>query len=129
MGGAPMPVVDPQRGFKGEKKEKNDDVLSRRKPLIQALAEPLGQLDCLLITQQADHVAGSVVNGGAVLAALEMMRDSVAHLGREIAFHVVGEFFPDVAAVDFYDLGWRRHRSSDHPMPKPGNGDKGVRTT
>ena len=63
-----------------------------------------------------------------MLAALEMMRDSVAHLGREIAFHVVGEFFPDVAAVDFYDLGWRRHKSSDHPMPQSVKGDKAVRT-
>ena len=99
--------------------------LSRRKPLIQALAETLRKLDGLLITQQADHVAGSVVNGGAVLAALEMMRDAVAYLRREVAFHVVGEFSPNVAAVDFYDLGGRRHRSSDHPMPQPVKGDKG----
>jgi hypothetical protein len=113
-----------KKEFKGEKKEKNDDVLSRRKPLIQALAEPLRQLDRLLITQQADHVAGSIVNGGAVLAALEMVCNAVAHLRREVTFHVVGEFFPDVAAVDFYDLTWRRHRSSDHPMPHLAKGDK-----
>ena len=99
--------------------------LPRRKPLIQALAEPLRKRDRLLVTQQADHVAGSIVNGGAVFAALEMVCDAVAHLGREIAFHVVGEFSPNVAAVDFYDLGWRRHRSSDHPMPQPVKGDKG----
>ena len=63
-----------------------------------------------------------------MFAALEMVCDAVAHLGREIAFHVVGEFSPNVVAVDFYDLVWRRHRSSDHPMPQPGKGDKAVRT-
>ncbi len=113
------------RSTKGEEGEKKGVGLSRCKPLIQTLAESLRKFYGLLITQQADHVAGSVVNGGAVVAALEMMRDAVAHLRREIAFHGVGEFFPDMAAIDFYDLGWRRHRSSEHPMRGWREGYKG----
>jgi len=53
-----------------------------------------------------------------------MMRDSVAHFRRKVTFYVIGQFLPDVLAVDFYDLGRYLHGSSDHPMHQLQKGDR-----
>ena len=58
-------------------------------------------------------------------AAFEVVRDALSQLRRKVAFHVVGDFVPDVAAVDVYDLGWRQHRSSEYPMRRWREGYKG----
>ena len=48
----------------------------------------------------------------------------IAHFGRKIAFYVIGQFLPDVLAIDFCNFGWRRHKGSDHPMRQMTKRDK-----
>lgn len=36
-------------------------------------------------------------------APVQVTRDAVAHFLREIAFYVIGQFLPDLPAIDFYN--------------------------
>lgn len=38
-----------------------------------------------------------------------MTSDAVTHFGREITFEVIGQFLPDVLAIDFYNHGVDLH--------------------
>jgi hypothetical protein len=77
----------------------------------------------VLVAQQSHNVAGPIVDGHAVSAALQVLPDSLPHLRRKVAFQVIRKFFPDLSAVDFYNMGWGLHRSSDRPMREVEKGD------
>jgi len=79
----------------------------------QPLAKPLWEFEGLLVAKESHDVASAVIDGGAVFASLQVPRNAIPHFRRKVAFQVIGQFSPDVPAVDFYDLRRTLHRSSD----------------
>jgi len=72
--------------------------------LIETLAEPDRQFDCLFVSHQADRVPRTIVDCRAVAAVPKVLVDSRPHLRREISLHVVNEYSSNFRTLNFFDL-------------------------
>jgi hypothetical protein len=73
----------------------------REKPLIQTLSEAFWHFEQLVVAEQLNDIPHTVVDGGAVTAAREVVINLESQLRREIAFQVIRQFPADLLAVDF----------------------------
>jgi hypothetical protein len=60
-------------------------------------------LECMPIAHQVHHVPGSVENGGAVFADLEVGFHAFAKFAADLPVHIFGDLAPNFDTTDFDD--------------------------
>src|SRR5574341_1077560 len=100
-----------REGERGRREEEEGSALPelRRDALLQALAEPGGEVERLSVAHQAQHVARTVENGAAVIAALEMGFQARPQFLGHVLLKVIRDLPQNIPAADF-------ERGFGHPV-------------